>query len=128
MALLDDIGTYLANAGLIDGVSGWTLYKSYLPDQPDQAVGLFETGGDPPDQSEGTRVDVLTFQLRVRGKKLKYDEAHTKILAIFNALNDADISGYVYIYGMQAGPIPLGYDVDERPELSINFECMKERS
>lgn len=128
MALLDDIGTILINAGQVGGVTGWTLYKSYLPDEPDKAIAIFETGGDPPDQSEGTRYDVIRFQLIVRGVEYGYDTAHDKIQTIFNALNDVSYSGYVYIFGLQANPLSLGYDVKNRPELSINFECMKQRS
>jgi len=127
MALLDDIGSALTTAGLVGGATGWTLYKSYFPDKPDQVVGLFETGGDDPDLTEGTKYDMPSFQVRVRGQEFEYDTARTKIEAVFSTLHDATVSGYIFVFAVNSGPIPLGYDKNNRPDLSWNFQTMKAR-
>ena len=128
MSILDDIGTVLSDAGLVDGASGWKLYKSYMPDSPDKAIALFESGGKIPDQTTGTSHDFPDFQVRGRAGAFGYEILRTKMQAIFNELNDSTISGYIYVFASQSGPMPMGYGKgDNRPELSWNFTTMKVR-
>jgi len=126
MSLLDDIGDKLIADAVVEGATGWALYKSYQPNSPDKAVTILETGGVEPDQTEGTAHTFPSFQTRVRGDNLGYEEARTKIQEVFDSLNNATIAGYVYIYANDSGPIPLQYDTaDERPEIVWNFSTMK---
>ena len=127
MALLDDIGTELTTAGVVGGATGWTLAKAFEPPTPDQVVTLYETGGGLPDQTDGTKYDLPTFQVRVRGDEFGYEDARTKMGDVFDALNDATISGYVFVFAAQSGPISLGHDGATRPLLTLNFVTMKER-
>jgi len=126
MSILDDIGAELTSDGVVGGVTDWVLAKSYMPPTPDNVIALFETGGDAPDQTPGTKYEYPTFQVRVRGSKFGYEAARIKIQEVFDSLNDSTISGYIYVFPLQSGPIPLGYDrEDNRPELSWNFATMK---
>lgn len=127
MALLDDVLSTLVTAGVVDD-SSWYGFKSYMPPTPDQSIAVFETPGEDPDQSDGTAYDLPGFQVRIRGEKFEYDVARTKAEAVFSALNNATISGYVYVFAATSAPLPMGYDKSDRPELSWNFRCMKARS
>jgi len=126
MSILDDIGDKLVADAVVNGATGWTLYKSYQPDSADQTVTLLETGGEEPDQTQGIAYTFPTFQARVRGAELQYDVARTKIQEVFDSLNNSTIAGYVYVFASESGPIPLRYDTaDERPEIVWNFRTMK---
>ena len=123
MALLDDIGTALTDAGVVS--SGWSLFKSFSPDAPDQCITVYETGGVAPAQTPGLGAQWPSFQVRVRGKRLEYDVARTKLQAVHDALNNATVSGYVYVYVAHSGVIPLGHDEKQRPLIVLNFDTMK---
>ena len=130
MSLLDDIATKLDDAGVGDiaatggSSTGWTIYKSYQSASPDKAITINELPGDQRDQTEGTEYEFPGFQVTVRGPELEYDTARTKMDEVITALNNATISGFVYIFA-DASPIPLGFDEDQRPVIAINFSTMK---
>jgi len=128
MSILDDIGTQLTTDGVVGGASGWTLAKSYQPATPDKMITIYETGGKEPDQTPGTTHDFPTFQIRGRGVEFGYAALRTQMQAVFDSLNNATISGYVYIYAIDSGPIALRFDTAEnRPEMVWNFRTMKVR-
>lgn len=129
--LLDDIAAALiaASIGATDGVSDWMIFKGFMEDTPDRAIGLYETGGPAPE--EGMQIDYPTFQVRVRGGANDYALARTTIQAIFAALQDADIAlgaVYVFCYAVQSGPLAMGRDEKRRPHLAQNWRTMKARS
>ena len=126
MDLLDDIGNKLIADGLVDGDSGWKLYKSYIPPSPAQAVAIFEMPGPEPDQTQGIAYEFPGFQIYVRGEEFEYNIARKKIKEIYNSLNNADIPGYTYIYASDSGPLLEGYDKESnRPVLFWSFNTMK---
>ena len=128
MSILDDIGAQLTSDDVVGGVTGWTLFKSYQPKSPDKTITIYETGGPEPDQTPGTGYDFPTFQVRGRGAEFGYEALRSKMQDVFNSINNATISGYVYIFAVDSGPIPLGYDKeDNRPQLTWNFKTMKAR-
>jgi hypothetical protein len=130
MSILDDIATHLETGSptIVGGSTGWTLFKGLMPDSPDQAVALYETGGPPPGQEKGgTRLSEPTFQVRVRAGAHDYSAARTKIQEVFAELDDATISGYIFVFPLNAGPLPLGQDTNERPHLTWNFRTMVAR-
>lgn len=126
MALIDDILSTLTTASVIDG-STWFGFGAFMPATPDQAVVVSDTAGPAPGQESVTGHNFPTFQVRVRGAKEEYDTARTKMQEVFDALNDATISGYIYCFATQSGVLPLGQDEKERPILSLNFQCMEAR-
>lgn len=135
--LLDQIGNILINAGVVNGGTGWTLCQSFEPPTPDKVVVLYETPGEPPDivrpTSPETAYDLPGIQVRVRGDVNKYKETTAKIREVFMALHGQEpgpVAGELtctFIYGIGSGPLPLGLDGSNRPELTWNFRVMRER-
>lgn len=131
--LLDDIAAALESAGVAGGTSGWGLYKGILPDKPDKAVALYETAGDVP--SSALALDFPGLQVRVRGPRRRddaapYTAARAKIQEVFDALHAQEArlgSGYVFIYAVNSGPLPMGYDANDRLHLSLNFRISRQR-
>lgn len=128
MSILDEIADQLTNEGVVGGADGWIVAKAFEPPTPDTIITIYETGGGAPDQTDGTRYDIPTIQVRLRGDAYGYELAKIKMNAVFDALNDATITGYTYIYSAQSGPIALGHDVNTRPIFTMNFIAMRERS
>ena len=126
MALLDDIVTKLKDGGVVAGSTGFNIYKSLLPDNPDQAVAVIETGGDPPDETTGDEHEFPTFQILVRGKEWDYETARSKMAGVVTELDNATISGFVYLFPNQS-PLALPYDEKNRPIISMNFRTMKKK-
>jgi hypothetical protein len=126
MSILDDLKSQLATDGVVDGATGWGCYLGGQPETPDKTITIYETGGDgEPDQFSGTEHTYPTFQVRGRGAAFGYEALRTKMQDVFNSLNNVDISGYVYVYPVDSGPIALGYDGNNRPQLVWNFKVMK---
>ncbi len=127
MALLDDIGTLLENASVTGGATGWLLQKGFMGDTQDQVVTITEGVARPSDHTTGTGHDYPTVQALVRGAKLDYETARTKVDGVITALNDATVSGQVYML-LRQSPLPLGVDSLQRPMFSVNFDIMRARS
>jgi hypothetical protein len=130
MALLDDIKAKLSADGVFDG-STWKCYIGFLPDDQDNCIALFETGGEPPDTLARENIRPW-FQARVRAGAHEYAAAHSKWQAVYDSLNDAETSGvspdylpgYVYIQAIQTGPLVF-YDAELRPNMTVNFRALK---
>ena len=124
--LLDDLYSYLTTqSGLI--TTAWPLYLGYLPDETEQCVGLFETGGYPPD-TLGRENERVTFQMRVRALRFDYSAGRRKWQDVFNALQDSQpAAGYAYVQAMHLGPMEFA-DPSGRVNFTGNFRCMKNRT
>jgi hypothetical protein len=134
--LLDRIEDHLIAEGVAGGSTGWAIQKSFLAPGPDKVVAIFETTGEEPGipKAQGEQAyDKPTFQVRVRGVALGYEEARKKIQECFVALHANEpmaTSGepaFVYLYAIHSGPLPLGLDSNNRPSLTWNFVAMMER-
>src|ERR1017187_3475025 len=84
--ILDDIRAYLVANGY--GTSTWPVTIGFFPDDQDQWIGLFQTGGMPAD-TLGRENERVTFQVRVRSSRLAYMTCYNTWLAIFNLLQDS---------------------------------------
>ena len=126
MALLDLVGAQLITDVVVDASTTWILARSYMPETPDKAVFLSEIGGRPSDQTPVEAYDFPSFQVIVRGGPEGYVEARSKIDEVIASLNNATISGLIYVF-MRTAPIALGYDGNNRPKISVNFDTMKVR-
>jgi hypothetical protein len=124
--ILDDIGTALTNAGIVGGVSGWTLAKGFFPPTPDKVIGIFETGSSQAPETT-TNYEFPTIQIRVRGEKYGYEVTRTKINAVMNAIHSQDITNMVYLYANSSAFL-MGYDGNNRPELVLNFNGLRLRT
>lgn len=127
MALLDDVGTLLDNASVTGGATGWLLNKSFMTDEQDQVVTVTEGVARPSDHTSGTVHDFPTVQVLVRGAKLDYAAARTKMDAVITALNDSTVSGQVFML-LRQSPLSLGVDALQRPMISANFDIMRVRT
>ena len=136
--LLDDIYTYLTSFGVLlpiaPSTSPWVMYESYIPDDQDQMIALYDTGGMPFDTLSRVN-ERRTFQTRVRGSRLDYNTAFNKWKQIFDLLQDAQqttgspilLSGYFFIQCMHSGPMAFNDDLG-RPNLISNWKVYKVRS
>lgn len=130
MALLDDLGTYLA-AQVGSLTLGTNLFLGRLPDDPDTCVALYEYGGDAPLSTMGSdamppierpRIQVLT---RASG----YSSARTLSLQCFTAvegvLNETLSSTLYYRISANQSPFPLERDSRDRVLFAQNFRVSK---
>lgn len=132
-----DVLNFLQEEGLIGGSTGWAMASNYMPDDQNQVVAVFDTPGERPDTapdgSTETEYDYGRFQVRVRGAQYGGGPARTLIGQIYRALHNSNLNPttgdpvYIYVYGIQSSPLPLGLDDASRPGFSWNFEYMRER-
>lgn len=122
--MLSDIGTYLQSQGV--GSLGADLFLGFMPDQPDNCIVLFEYAGSPPDLHWNGEYPGL--QVRVRNKS--YAAARTKIedaMKKLHGLHEQMLSGTRYLLIKARGsPEVLKRDANNRVELFVNFEIMRE--
>jgi hypothetical protein len=124
--IIDDIANFIVAkvAGLTLGTN---LFKSFLPDSPDDVVGIFDTGGAEPDHDLPTGDP--TFQILVRSTD--YATAHNLMQSIVDELhqkmNSTIGSTYYYYIFLMGEPGHIGRDKKNRDEFSVNFHCKIKR-
>lgn len=132
--LLDDVADYLVDRGVAtsrNGSGAWPVWVNSLPDDTDQAMCLYETGGYPADEISRSN-ERVTFQFRVRGSKLDYLTVRAKWQSAFDALQDAqEVSGspvllpdVVFIQALHYGPLPFNDDKG-RTNMTVNFQVKR---
>jgi len=123
--VLSEIGAYLATKSI--GTVGTDIFLGLMPDQPDNCVALYEYAGSPPDLHWNGEYPGL--QVRVRNKS--YAAARTKIGEVMeklHGLHEQTLSGTRYLLIKARGsPEVLKRDNNNRVELFVNFEIIKER-
>lgn len=120
MSLLSDIKSLLV------GVSN--IYTGSIPDDPDNVVGLYSTGGYPRDLS-GTEVEEPTFMVKVRNTS--YTTGETLCNTIKDLLHGVDnqtVNGNDILLIEQQGDInDIGRDESNRQEWTLNFRVLYRR-
>lgn len=123
MHLIDQIADYLANQGL--GAVGTDIFTSYLPQTPDNAIAVLDTGGFEPSIDIPTKEP--TFQVLIRNTN--YSNGKDDLDSVRSALHQKRgfevYSGETYfyfIYAISEGG-HLGRDENGRDTFSINFRC-----
>lgn len=130
MSILDDAaGILVSNSiGVIAASSGWGIYISEEPLEPDTVITLFDAGGLPPNPK--WLLDYPSIQIRVRGARGGYVAARQKIVDIRDALlglTSQTIGDTRWVSVTMPGDItPLGYDDSKRPLLVVNFRLIIE--
>ena len=137
MGLLDDIAIRLRDQA-VGGLPGttqltdtsWTLFKAFRPPDPDKCITLYETGGFPPEVRP--ELAYPTFQVVVRADTTGYSTGREKLQAVENALHgfaSTTINGVYYVcIDAMSGPIPLGFDGENRPLIAENFRALRDRT
>jgi hypothetical protein len=127
--LTEGLARYLDAQGL--GVyspdeAGGSIFLEKTPQTPDQALGIFVSGG--PGASGALGWDTPTVQVIVRGGRHDPRSAINFANAVYGALqglNTTTLPGGVYVLncvGVQSGPVRIGFDDEERLRLSLNFQ------
>jgi len=123
--VLREIGAYLATKSI--GTVGTDIFLGLMPDQPDNCIALFEYAGSPPDLHWAGEYPGL--QVRVRNKS--YAAGRAKIEEVVKELHGAHeltLNGTRYLLIKARGsPEVLKRDNNNRVELFVNFEIIKER-
>jgi len=127
--ILESVGDYLAAQG--QGTLGTNLFLAVMPESPNACVAVYENSGGPPSMTMGTApwaIDRPAIQVICRGNKSDYLSARDKAETIRNllgAITDQTISGInIMRIESQGSVIPMGEDENQRPMVSINFDCM----
>lgn len=120
LSMVDDVKTYLA-ANSITG----RIVAGHMPDAMMEGVGVFDTGGLPPNSDYP--VDDFTFQVRVRGRAKNYTATLAKANAIHVLLNRKInfTIGTLDVMRCQAiqKPFPMPLDSKGRWEVYCNYVC-----
>jgi hypothetical protein len=130
MALLPDVGVYLAAAGLSLTV-GTNLFYGRLPDGPDKCVAIYESNGTIPIEtmSDNTEPPVVHPGLQVLARDGSYADAQTLAEDVWQKLtlvSNETLSStrYLRVAPVQQ-PAPIERDSQDRVLFSCNFDVLK---
>lgn len=121
MTLLQDIITYLTNAGVVDG-AGIDSFIDFKPETPDNIVSLHEYQGDP--VSPYTNVVHRSVQIVVRDTSAA--KAQAKAMAIYEALRPKNDDKRVDLTESRWGQVhirhvPHKFSQDENDRIHYGF-------
>jgi hypothetical protein len=122
---IDSLATYIAT-DLAIGTVGTNVFKQSLPDQPDTAVCIYDTGGGPP--TLVTRDDTDSPSWQVLSRSLDASTALTNLQTIFRGLHgitETTTHGLhiKLLWAMQSNPVSLGRDEKQRFQFVMNFRA-----
>lgn len=127
--ILEAVGDYLAAQG--QGTLGTNLFLAVIPETPDVCVAVYENSGNRPSFTMGSApfaIDRPLIQVICRSTRSDYPGARDKaetIRSLLGAVTEETLSGvHVMRIESQGSVIPMGEDDNQRPMVSVNFECM----
>lgn len=119
--MLNDIAQKLADSGV--GTLSTDIFTTYLPNTPDTAVAVIDTGGPAPPEIAGIRTP--TFQVVIRSTsytigKAKLDLVRAALQATKNTMFGNTFFNYILLIseGGHTGRDDVGRDL-----FSLNFRC-----
>ena len=121
-----------AEVGIIDAnpANAWSAHLSQTPSTPDRVISIFDVGGINPNPA--IQIDQVSVQVQVRGNANGYLAAYQKAQDIKDALLGIDSltlgTDRVVSITMLGDISFLGRDNNDRPELSVNFRMILERT
>lgn len=120
--LLDDLAQYLVDMGL--GTLGTTIFKSFMPDNADDALAILDTGGPEPDKELPTKKP--TFQVFIRGSDYPTGRAKLDLVRTYlhQVKNTTIGNTYFYYILAQSEGGHIGRNERGLDEFSINFICL----
>lgn len=125
--MLTAIAKHLASKGIVTWTEtgiGADVFIETMPDTPNNAVALMSTGGDEPNVRHP--FDTRNFQVLIRGGA-DPRPPYAKTLEIYSELQGlagTTLDGGLYVVAIgavQAGPIRVGPDQNNRHRYSLNF-------
>lgn len=120
--MIDELAQHIHNNGI--GILGTSLFKGYLPPDPDTAIAVIDTGGLQPDLD--VPVNNPTFQVMIRSNL--YTTGKSKLDSIMTAFHKKSAqlvpngTHFYYIFAIAEGG-HIGRDETGRDLFSINFLC-----
>jgi hypothetical protein len=128
--LLDDISDLLSTGGV-----STTIYKGFMPEQPNDAIILTETAGLGPIQAMSSGPGTASMEvagLQVIQRSQSYATARLGMQTVMNLLDGLsertiNSTRYSYVTAQQV-PFSLGRDVSERSMVTVNFLAYKDLS
>lgn len=127
--ILEAIGDYLQTNGY--GTQGTNLFLAVMPESPDSCVAIYESVGSTPEFTMGANpwaIDRPVIQVICRAARGDYPTARNQaenIRALLGAITDVTISSIPIMRVQTQGSVnPMGEDENQRPLVSVNFECM----
>lgn len=126
-ATSEDVMTLLDAQSSLALAAGTDLFISAMPEEPDEAVCIYDSGGSNPEYDYS--YDRPTFQIRVRGNAGDYRDAYALAAAIrdyLSPLADVTVGTTRYVGIFATGDIFfVGYDGRQRPILTMNFRAAR---
>lgn len=129
MALLDELGDYLSTNGV--GTLGTDLFLGFLPESPNAAVALYETGGSAPVRAmRSSPGQPVARQPRVQvvARSTSYAAARSKagdVYALLEGLGGVTLGATRYLWGGAVQePFPLGRDGQQRVMVACNYDIV----
>lgn len=132
MGMVEDIGTFLAAQSTLF-VLGTKTFLNYLPDSPNRAQSIVETGGMAPEFVAGpsTKVAIEHPRIQVVCRSTSSTAARAdmdKAWVILNGVTNQTLSGTTYLRISAAqSPFLLERDAKGRPVFAANFDVWKRR-
>lgn len=127
--ILEAVGDYLQSASV--GVQGSTIFLAVMPESPDACIAIYENAGNRPHFTMGDdpwAIDRPLIQVICRASRSDYPTARNQaetIRALLGAVTEQTISGIPIMRIESQGSVtPMGEDENQRPMVSVNFECM----
>ena len=118
-----------AGVGSLTPTADWSMHISKLPNKPDKAIAIFDSGGAETANPKWL-LDYRTFQVMVRGGANDYVEAFNKTAEVKDALLGLPaqtVEGDRWDGVTLIGDITfVGRDENDRPMLSVNFRVIIE--
>lgn len=117
-----------ASVGEAATSSNWPIHVFMMPNTPDEAIVIKDTGG--PGDDPKWLLDFSRIQVMVRGNENGYQAAYQKakdIKDVLLGLPSQDLNGDRWVSVTSGGGIlPLGLDDTKRPLISVNFQLIIE--
>ena len=133
--LIDDVLDYLSSGGV--GNPGTTLFGGFMPDMPDVATAVYETGGlasvhamNP--VAGAAVVEMPRVQVVCRASGYDYATARATAHSAFKLLDGLptrSINGTKYLWASAVqSPFLMGRDQAGRVQVACNYDIVKELS
>jgi hypothetical protein len=127
--ILEAVGDYLQTNGY--GTQGTDIFLAVMPESPDACISVYENVGNSPQFTMGSdpwAIDRPVIQVICRAARSDYPTARNEaeaIRALLGAVTNTTISGIPILrIESQGSVVPMGEDENQRPMVSVNFECM----
>ena len=132
MAVIDEVTAYLIAESVVTAM-GTDLFTGVLPDDPDAALLVNETGGSPGEKGfgvTGLQYENPSFQFLARGVADDYDTARALCKSAQTAMakiGPKTLSGTIYLHAtVLQEPTFIGQDALRRPRFTCNVVIQKE--